>query len=71
MVDNIPLKHDTYDKKIPLNLYDQIIDDHIFTNVVSNKNTDFHCDFAYLFMKQIYLYSSRLPVCSHYLIANN
>jgi len=25
-----------------LNLYDQIIDDHIiFTNVVSNKNTDF------------------------------
>jgi hypothetical protein len=30
------------DKKVPLNLYEQIIDDHIiFTNVVSNKNTDF------------------------------
>ena len=34
--DNAILKHDTYDKK------NQIIDDHIiFTNVVSNKNTDF------------------------------
>ena len=31
-----------YDKKVPLNLYDQIIDDHIiFTIVVSNKNIDF------------------------------
>jgi hypothetical protein len=30
-----------HDKKVPLNLY-EIIDDHIiFTNVVSNKNTDF------------------------------
>jgi hypothetical protein len=28
--------------KVPLNLYDQIIDDHIiFTNIVSNKNKDF------------------------------
>jgi hypothetical protein len=28
--------------KVPLNLYNQMIDDHIiFTNVVSNKNTDF------------------------------
>ena len=27
---------------MPLNLYDQIIDDHIiFTNIVSNKNKDF------------------------------
>ena len=35
-------KHETFDKKVPLNLYDQIIDDHIiFTNAVSNKNTDF------------------------------
>jgi hypothetical protein len=35
-------KHDTFDKKVPLNLYDQIIDDHIiFTNAFSNKNTDF------------------------------
>jgi hypothetical protein len=31
-----------HDKKVPLDLYDQIIDDHIiFTNVVSIKNTDF------------------------------
>jgi hypothetical protein len=31
-----------HNKKVPLNLYDQIIDDHIiFTNVLSNKNTDF------------------------------
>jgi hypothetical protein len=31
----------TNDKNVPLNLYDQLIDDHIiFTNVVSIKNTD-------------------------------
>ena len=35
-----------YDKKVPLNLYDQIIDV-IFTYVVSNKNTDFH---LYIFL---------------------
>ena len=34
--------HYIYDKKVPLHLYKQMIDDHIlFTNVVSNKNTDF------------------------------
>jgi hypothetical protein len=31
-----------YDKKVPFSLYEQMMDDHIlFTNVVSNKNTDF------------------------------
>ena len=41
-------KHDTFDKKVPLNLYDQIIDDHIiFTNAFSNKNTDFQ---LYIFL---------------------
>jgi len=29
-------------RKVPLRLYEQMIDDHIiFANVVSNKNTDF------------------------------
>jgi hypothetical protein len=31
-----------YDKKVPLSVFEQMIDDHVlFTNVVSNKNTDF------------------------------
>ena len=31
-----------YDKKVPLRVFEQMIDDHVlFTNVVSNKNTDF------------------------------
>jgi hypothetical protein len=38
----VPVLATCHDKKVPLNLYDQMIDDHIiFTNVVSNKNKNF------------------------------